>query len=132
MVWLAISGYGRDAPMRDWIAYGDDAGVAAGLSWLVGEQGRDPVFCGDAIADPLTGLHAALLALAAWRSGGGVLLDLALHGVAAWCIAVGAVEEDPAAALQVAQPRARVRHVCAVPAGSDTARVIREIAVGRA
>ena len=27
MVWLGITGYGRRAPMRDWIAYGDDAGV---------------------------------------------------------------------------------------------------------
>ena len=132
MVWLAISGYGRDAPMRDWIAYGDDAGVAAGLSWLVGERGLDPVFCGDAIADPLAGLHAALLVIAAWRSGGGLLLDLALHDVAAWCIAVGAVAEDPAAAVQVEQPRARPRHAYAGPAGSDTARVMREFAVGRA
>ena len=37
-----------------------------------------PLFCGDAIADPLTGLHAAVAALASWRAGGGVLLDVAM------------------------------------------------------
>ena len=42
-----------------------------------------PLFCGDAIADPLTGMHAALAAWASWRAGGGHLLDLALRDVAA-------------------------------------------------
>ncbi len=88
-VWLSITGYGRGAPMRDWIAFGDDAGVAAGLSWLLRKSSGSNVFCGDAIADPLTGLHAALLAWAAWTQGGGVLLDVSLYGVLARCIAAG-------------------------------------------
>ena len=39
------------------MAFGDDAAVSGGL---VGGTDGEPVFCGDAIADPLTGLHAAL------------------------------------------------------------------------
>lgn len=83
-VWLSITGYGRCAPNRDWIAYGDDAGVAAGLSQLMEQAYDQPLICGDAIADPLTGLHSALLALHAWHQGGGVLLDVALRDVVAF------------------------------------------------
>lgn len=123
-VWLSITGYGRRVPMRDWIAYGDDAGVAAGLSWLMGGAHGDPVFCGDAIADPLTGLHAALLALAAWRGGGGLLLDIALRDVAAYCAAGVAV--DGAAAVEAQPPRARAVTAAAAALGADTERVLRE------
>ncbi len=42
------------------------------------------MFCADAVADPLTGMFAALGALAAHRRGGGVLLDIALCDVAAF------------------------------------------------
>ena len=128
MVWLGITGYGRRAPMRDWIAYGDDAGVAAGLAWLMGNEGEDPVFCADAIADPLTGLHAAVLGLAAWFDGGGQLLDVALHDVAACCAGAGAVTAAGAArAADVALPFARAATARAAGLGADTARVLREL-----
>jgi len=81
LVWVAISGYGRREPGASWVAFGDDAAAAAGLPALAGADA--PVFCADAVADPLTGLHAALAALASLERGGGVLLDLALRDVAA-------------------------------------------------
>ena len=111
--------------MRDWIAYGDDAGVAAGLGWLLRRDGARSVFCGDAIADPLTGLHAALLAYASWLDGGGRLLDISLHGVAAY----GAALHDTthAVAGHAAQPpQARAVSARAATPGRDTARVLRE------
>jgi hypothetical protein len=81
-VWTSITGYGRREPEAGWIAFGDDAAVAAGLAVATGSE-QAPLFCGDAIADPLAGLHAAVATRAAWLSGGGVLLDLALRdGVA--------------------------------------------------
>ena len=40
-----------------------------------------PVFCGDAIADPLTGMHAAVAALASWQSDESRLLDVSLRSV---------------------------------------------------
>jgi hypothetical protein len=95
--WISISGYGTgygigeaaDDPAANWIAYGDDAAVAAGLSWRMQESAGTPIFCGDAIADPLTGLHAALLAWASHISGGGRHLSIALRSVVAHCIACG-------------------------------------------
>jgi len=127
MVWLGITGYGRREPQRDWIAYGDDAGVAAGLSWLMGGDCGDPVFCGDAIADPLTGLHAALLALAVWQQGGGQLLDVALHDVVAYCIATGSAAASIVTKPEAAElPVARVDSIAAVELGAHTEAVLKE------
>ena len=129
-VWLSITGYGRDAPQREWIAYGDDAGVAAGLTWLLRESSGSSVFCGDAIADPLTGLHAALLAWAAWTRGGGFLLDVSLCGVLARCIATGGTEEQPATtASKVLPPRARSPSGQTAALGSHTEEILLEFGV---
>ncbi|WP_154675661.1 CoA transferase [Parafrankia elaeagni] len=87
-IWLSITGYGRQAcaagPGAGPVAFGDDAAVAGGLvAWdHTPPGGPVPVFCGDAIADPLTGLHAAM-AVALCRAGGiGALVDVALRDVA--------------------------------------------------
>jgi hypothetical protein len=83
--WIGICGHGRDGDAENWIGFGDDAGVAGGLSALMLEVTGLPLFCGDAIGDPLTGLHAALLAWSSWRAGGGELLWLSLSEVVAHC-----------------------------------------------
>jgi hypothetical protein len=131
-VWLSITGYGREAPMREWIAYGDDAGVAAGLSWLLREATGSSVFCADAIADPLTGVHAALLAWTAWAQGGGVLVDLSLRGVVAHCIAAGGAYSSGkpmSTAADIIAPQARTASAPAVPLGHNTAQVLREFSI---
>ena len=79
-IWVAITGYGREDPQQR-VAFGDDAAVAGGLVTYAADG--TPVFCGDAIADPLTGLYAALAALAAHTAGGGELVDVAMAGVSA-------------------------------------------------
>jgi crotonobetainyl-CoA:carnitine CoA-transferase CaiB-like acyl-CoA transferase len=81
-VWVSITGYGRSEPEANWIGYGDDVAVAAGLC---GWKNDKPVFIGDAIADPLTGLHGALAAYTFWQEGESVLLDINLHKVARYC-----------------------------------------------
>jgi crotonobetainyl-CoA:carnitine CoA-transferase CaiB-like acyl-CoA transferase len=79
-VWVSVTGYGRDDPTQR-VAFGDDAAVAGGLvAW--GADGS-PAFCGDAIADPLTGLFAAAAALAAAAAHGGFLVDAAMARVSA-------------------------------------------------
>lgn len=83
--WVGITGHGRAEPQAGWIAFGDDAGVGAGLSELMYRATGERLICGDAIGDPLTGLHAALAAWASWRSGGGHLLALSLDGVLRHC-----------------------------------------------
>lgn len=81
LTWVAISGYGRREPQEQWIAYGDDAAVAAGLSRRLLAATGERRIVGDAIGDPLTGLHAAQAAWASWQQGGSRLLSLSLSGV---------------------------------------------------
>jgi len=77
-VWLRISGYGSGHPGR--VAFGDDAAVAGGL---VNVDEHHPMFCGDAIADPLTGLAGTAAVLDALTRGGGVIIDVSMAAVAA-------------------------------------------------
>jgi len=79
-IWVSVTGYGRDDAQQR-VAFGDDAAVAGGL--VAYSPNGAPVFCGDAIADPLTGLYAGLAALAAHAAGGGALVDVAMAGVSA-------------------------------------------------
>jgi len=118
-LWASITGYGRS---REWIAFGDDAAVAAGLAWSPDLDGSKPMFCADAIADPLAGLTLAAVLLTHERCGRGGLLDLSLSDCAAFAASVpdqgltlpiesGAdgwhvIEAGQASAI--AQPRARV------------------------
>ncbi len=77
-VWVRITGYGPDEAER--VAFGDDAAVAGGL---VGQDADGPVFIGDAIADPLSGLEAAAAVRDSLGRGGGELIDIAMSQVAA-------------------------------------------------
>jgi hypothetical protein len=77
--WVSITGYGRtDAEQR--VAFGDDAAVAGGL--VVRDADGRPAFCADAIADPVTGLVAAVEAYRSIDAGGGHLVDVGMAAVA--------------------------------------------------
>lgn len=77
-VWVGITGYGRE---NDRIAFGDDAAVAGGLTGL--DPNGDPVFLGDALADPVTGVFAAHAAARSLAGGGGELLCVSMAACAA-------------------------------------------------
>ena len=79
-VWLSITGHGRGGAEREWVAFGDDAAVAGGL---VATDEAGPVFCADAIADPLAGVASAVAVLEALVAGDRCLIDVALSAVAA-------------------------------------------------
>lgn len=79
-VWVRITGHGTEQERGNWVAFGDDAAVSGGL---VGGSDAAPVFCGDAIADPLTGLEAAVAVAQSLRRGGGQLIALSMSAVAA-------------------------------------------------
>jgi CoA-transferase family III len=92
-VWLSITGYGRAVPER--VAFGDDAAVAGGLvGWTGDGSSAEPVFCADAIADPLTGACGALAVALSRAAGGGELIDLSMRDVAA-AFAAAAPDHDP-------------------------------------
>ncbi len=74
--WVSITAYGRAS---DRVGFGDD--VAAGAGLVARDADGLPVFVGDAIADPLTGLTAAAAATCA--PAGGALLDIAMSHVVA-------------------------------------------------
>ena len=97
-VWLRITGHGVAGEHGNRVAFGDDAAVAAGL---VGRSAEGPVFCADAIADPLTGLHAALAVVEALSRGGGEIVDVAMAAVAA---TYAALPEIPSESHWTAMP----------------------------
>ena len=80
LLWIAITAHGwrGDAAMR--VGFGDDCAAAGGL--LRWEEER-PHFIGDALADPLTGIMAATLALEALEGQKAGLIDIALARTAA-------------------------------------------------
>ena len=106
--WISITGYGRRGPQANRVAFGDDAAVAGGLvGWCGvhpaeagGPEGAVPVFCADAVADPLSGLYAAFGGLASMAGGGGHLVDVSMSAAAAFvqsgprCSAAHVVEGD--------------------------------------
>ncbi len=130
LTWLSITGYGRREPGADWVAFGDDAGVAAGLAVATAEPGAPPLFCADAIADPLAGLHAALAAYATWQAGGGALLDLALVDVAAHVLGTTPRADRPGLHVAVSKPRARSVARRAAALGAHTREVLAELPTG--
>ncbi|MFE0748934.1 CoA transferase [Gordonia sp. NPDC058843] len=100
-VWVRITGYGPEH--GGLVAFGDDAAVAGGL---VGAGRYGPVFCGDAIADPLTGLEAANAVVKSLRRGGGEAIDIAMAEVAATYAALPTVTVTAPDLIEVARPRA--------------------------
>jgi crotonobetainyl-CoA:carnitine CoA-transferase CaiB-like acyl-CoA transferase len=115
-VWLSITGHGRDQPLR--VGFGDDAAAAGGLV-VWDDQG--PCFCADAVADPLTGMLAAVEVLESLSRGGAELLDVSLARVAASM--AGPTLPVPER-LIVARPRARSPQSKAPALGAHTAEVL--------
>ncbi|HMG41211.1 MAG TPA: CoA transferase [Acidimicrobiales bacterium] len=74
--WVSITGYGRTGEAAHRVAFGDDAAAAAGL--VARDDEGLPVFCADAVADPISGLSAAVGALASVAEGGGHLVEVAM------------------------------------------------------
>jgi crotonobetainyl-CoA:carnitine CoA-transferase CaiB-like acyl-CoA transferase len=116
-VWLRISGYAGQ-PNR--AAFGDDAAVAGGL------VGTGPVFCGDAIADPLSGLEAARAVGQSLRRGGGEVIDVSMSAVAA---GYAALPEAPSESdVPAARPKPPPPTPAASPLGADNAAARRIVA----
>jgi crotonobetainyl-CoA:carnitine CoA-transferase CaiB-like acyl-CoA transferase len=152
--WVSITAYGRAS---DRVGFGDDVAAASGL--VAGDTGGSPVFCGDAIADPLTGLTAAVRAACA--PAGGALLDIAMADVVAATVidatvfdatvvaatpdpaldqarpspaarrdAGGWVVDTSAGPVPVARPRPRQARGSGARSGEHTDEVLRELGIG--
>lgn len=120
-IWLQITGYDGHRP-----GFGDDAAVGGGL---VGASAEGPVFCGDAIADPLTGLEATSAVLEALGRGGGEVIRISMAGVAATYAALPL--QASASQLPVEPPKAPPAPRPAAGLGADNAAVRRLVAERR-
>jgi hypothetical protein len=87
LVWLSITGHGADGEAGGWVGFGDDCGVAGGLSAALRAASGATGFVGDAIADPLTGIEAARVAWDAWSARRGGHFALAMSHVVARALA---------------------------------------------
>jgi hypothetical protein len=81
LVWITITGHGAVGQAADWVGFGDDCSVAGGLSDALHMASGQIGFGGDACADPLTGIHAAHLALARMRDGRAARMILSMSGI---------------------------------------------------
>lgn len=138
VTWVSVTAYGRTGARANWVGFGDEIAAAAGL---VVESEGPPMFVGDAIADPLTGLAAAASAFACLAAGGGFLIDASLFGAAAFV--AGAPQLENAASVEwrndawmlregarlepVRAPIARSVADAAKTLGADTETVLREV-----
>jgi crotonobetainyl-CoA:carnitine CoA-transferase CaiB-like acyl-CoA transferase len=82
-IWLSITAYGREPPAEQWVGFGDDVAVSAGL--LHWDERGHPQFVGDAIADPLTGVYGALAVVESLAQGRSGLLDVSMASIARRC-----------------------------------------------
>jgi crotonobetainyl-CoA:carnitine CoA-transferase CaiB-like acyl-CoA transferase len=82
LVVCSISGFGRDGPWRDVPGYDFAIQALSGLMSITGPAAGPPCKVGVAVTDVITGLYAAIAALACLRaresSGHGYAVDLAL------------------------------------------------------
>jgi hypothetical protein len=94
LVWITITGHGASGEAAGWVGFGDDCGVAGGLSAALRAVTGHTGFVGDAMADPLTGIFAAFVAWDAWASRRGGRFGLSMSAVVAHCLAE-ARKKDP-------------------------------------
>lgn len=137
-VWVSITATGRDSQR---VGFGDDVAAAAGL--LAWDRSNQPVFCGDAIADPLTGLTAAALALSEPEDGRrGALWDISMADVTAGTLtdhsgatvplkhsADGWMVDAGGEFIPVEPPVARTPTADAPAMGADTGTVLRRLGI---
>ena len=122
LVWLTITAYGATGEAANWVGFGDDVGIAAGLGAELQDVTGQTGFVGDAIADPLAGIHAAGVGWAMWRNRRGGRYGIAMREVVAACLRWQRMQ-DPATWRRVLKdwangagtPFPSVRHRAAAP-----------------
>jgi len=128
--WLSITAHGRTGPDANRIGFGDDAAVSGGLV----VPGAPPMFVADAVADPLTGVVAAVLGAGLLASERAAVMEAPLARASAWAARKPnqAVAHDRAGewsvdiegdTVPVAPPRHRPVPKAAPPAGAHSASI---------
>ncbi|MEO6092617.1 MAG: CoA transferase [Novosphingobium sp.] len=139
LVWLSVTGHGASGEAANWAGIGNDCGVAAGLSRAMADADGAIGYVGDAIADPLTGITAALEGWRAYAAGEALRIGLSMSAITAQALR-DERERDPAGleadlrgwASAVGQPFPKVRrrpmYAQTRPLGADTTRYLSTLA----
>jgi len=87
LVWLSITGHGATGEAANWVGVGNDCAVAGGLSRALAQATGEIGYVGDALADPLTGITAALEGWRAYASGEAARIGFSMSAIAAKALA---------------------------------------------
>jgi CoA-transferase family III len=87
LVWISITAHGVHGNSANRIGFGDDCGVAGGLTAALVKASGRVGYVGDAIADPLAGIAAAGFAWDGWQSGISSRVVLSMSGLVAKALA---------------------------------------------
>lgn len=134
--WVSITAAGSSS---DRVGFGDD--IAAGAGLHAHDSGGTPLFVGDALADPLTGLVAAAVAMSAPADGSGTLWDLSMTDLIASTLTDTPVPvrvrddrgtwtvESLTGVVPVAEPRPRTPGGRPARSGADTTTVLHSLGI---
>lgn len=96
IIMASLSGFGRDGPWRDYVAYAATVEATSGLIALTGYPGGPPLMSGTILGDPVPGLFCAYAAVSALdyrrRTGRGQWIDSAQVETITWGITDALVE----------------------------------------
>lgn len=138
LVWVSITGHGVQGDAAHWVGFGDDCGVAGGLTSAMQRITGQAAFVGDAVADPLTGILAAHVACKARSEGRGGRYFLSMSSIAALALREEMARDTGKIAAEF-ESWARARGQCfapvpsrdigpVAPPGRDTRAVLAELA----
>ena len=133
--WVSITAAGRSANR---VGFGDDLAATAGL--VAHDSDGGPLFVGDALADPLSGVTAAALAMSAPADGAGYLWDLSMSDLVANTLANQTVPrpfqrngewvvESASGVVAIAEPRLRSPSGRVAASGEDTAATLASLGI---
>lgn len=137
--WVSITAHGRES-FR--IGFGDDIAASSGL---IAHDTQGPVFVGDALADPLTGVTAAALALSRKADGRGILWDVAMSALVSSTLVSSTLcttlqppvyesagrwwVDAPSGTVALAEPERRQPAGVVAESGRDTSKILSELGI---
>jgi hypothetical protein len=96
LVWLSITGHGATGDAANWVGVGNDCAVAGGTARALADATGEIGYVGDALADPLTGITAALEGWRAYLGGEAVRIGLSMSAITAKALAEERAFDRPA------------------------------------
>ncbi|MCF2525664.1 CoA transferase [Yinghuangia sp. KLBMP8922] len=107
--WVSITAYGRTGPDANRPGFGDDVAFEAGLHDTAPDDPDTPTVHGDAIADPLTGVHAAVAAMSGLVTGGGAMFDVSMYDAVTLALSTAPRSRKAPAPRRTPRPRSGAR-----------------------